>query len=81
MRATWRTTGSDEDGVAAVEYGLLLSLVAAVVLAAVTALGTGVADGFEDACDALAGAKGSNATPKGGGGGLLTAPGLQKSGC
>lgn len=63
------------------EYGLLLSLVAAVVIVAVTALGNSVTGGFSQACDAVAGVNGHNGTPSGGGGGIATAPGLQGVGC
>ena len=37
----------DERGATAVEYGLLVALIAAVIVAAVTTLGTGVKEAFE----------------------------------
>jgi len=39
-----------EDGASAVEYGLLLSLIAAVLVAAVFALGSMVEDGLGQTC-------------------------------
>jgi pilus assembly protein Flp/PilA len=49
----------DEEGAAAVEYGLLVALIAAVIVAAVATLGTRVKDSFTAVCNALAGGAGS----------------------
>ena len=68
-------------GAAAVEYALLLALLAGVVLTAVVALGGGVEASFERTCRALGGGSGHVATPAGGGGGLATAPGLARRRC
>jgi pilus assembly protein Flp/PilA len=70
-----------EVGAAAVEYGLLLGLIAAVVLASVVVLGDRVESSFERTCRALGGGSGHVATPSGGGGGLATAPGLARRRC
>ena len=51
----WR----DDDGAAAVEYGLLVALIAAVIVAVVATLGTRVKDGFTAVCNALTGGAGS----------------------
>ena len=73
---------SDDAGAAAVEYGLLLGLIASVVLTAVVALGGGVEDSFERTCRALGGGSGHVATtPAGRGKGLATAPGLARRRC
>lgn len=64
-------------GVASVEYGLLLSLVAGAVLVAVTNLGGAVSDGFETTCRALSQPP-KAAAPSGAAGGTGTAPGQAK---
>ena len=47
----------DKDkGATAVEYGLMVALIAAVIIIIVTALGTGIRGEFKAACDAIAGA-------------------------
>ena len=43
----------DEIGASAVEYGLLLALIAALILVAVTALGTNLRDIFQGLADLL----------------------------
>jgi pilus assembly protein Flp/PilA len=43
----------DESGASAVEYGLLVALIAVVVIGAVTALGTSVATKFNSAAAAI----------------------------
>jgi pilus assembly protein Flp/PilA len=43
----------DESGASAVEYGLLVSLIAVVIIGAVTALGTGLTNTFTTAAGKL----------------------------
>ena len=43
----------DEEGAAAVEYGLLVALIAAVIVAVVATLGTRVKDSFIAVCNVL----------------------------
>lgn len=45
---TLRTTMSSEKGATAVEYGLMVALIAAVIVVAVTALGTKLNTTFQD---------------------------------
>ena len=71
----------EDAGAAAVEYGLLLGLIASVVLSAVVALGGGVEDSFERTCRALGGGSAHAGTPAGGGKGIPKAPGLTKRRC
>ncbi|MCS6627558.1 Flp family type IVb pilin [Roseibacterium beibuensis] len=47
---------SDESGATAIEYGLIAALIAVVIIAAVTALGTNISTAFTDVSDAIAGA-------------------------
>jgi len=54
-----RLTKNDERGASAVEYGLLIAGIAALIVVAVFALGPIVRDAFETTCDVI----GSNATP------------------
>jgi pilus assembly protein Flp/PilA len=49
----------EEKGAAAVEYGLLVALIAAVIVAVVATLGTRVKDSFIAVCNALTGGAGS----------------------
>lgn len=51
----------DESGAAAVEYGLLVALIAVVILTAVTGLGTKISGKFTDAGTAIGG--GVTSTP------------------
>jgi pilus assembly protein Flp/PilA len=46
----------DESGASAVEYGLLVALIAVVIIAAVTSLGTNLQGTFNTAADAVSGA-------------------------
>lgn len=46
----------DEEGATAVEYGLMLALIAIVILAAVTILGTNVSTKFSQVGSAVGGA-------------------------
>ena len=43
----------DEEGATAVEYGLMVALIAAVIIGAVTALGTNVNKKFNDVASAV----------------------------
>jgi len=52
IRNFWK----DEAGASAVEYGLLVALIAAVIIAAVTTLGTSISGKFKEASDGIAGA-------------------------
>ena len=45
----------DEEGATAVEYGLMVALIAAVIVLAVTLLGTEIRTTFEDVCKAING--------------------------
>ena len=45
----------DETGASAVEYGLLVALIAVVIIAAVSALGTNVSTKLQAAADTIAG--------------------------
>jgi pilus assembly protein Flp/PilA len=42
-------------GATAVEYGLMVALIAAVIIVVVTALGGGLRDKFDDVCGAVTG--------------------------
>ncbi|MFM7059717.1 MAG: Flp family type IVb pilin [Actinomycetes bacterium] len=44
---------SAEDGATAVEYGLLVALIAAVIVAVVTLLGAGINNAFQTVVDAI----------------------------
>ncbi len=48
MTAFVKRLWNDEDGATAVEYGLMVALIAAVIIVAVTALGTGTRDTFNN---------------------------------
>jgi len=43
----------DESGASAVEYGLLVALIAVVIIGAVTALGTSISSKFQTAADSI----------------------------
>jgi pilus assembly protein Flp/PilA len=49
----------NDDGAAAVEYGLLVALIAAVIVVVVATLGTRVKEAFVTVCNALTGGDGS----------------------
>ncbi|MGP8049500.1 MAG: Flp family type IVb pilin [Desulfobaccales bacterium] len=49
----------DDSGAAAVEYGLLVALIAVVIIASVTALGTTLSGKFNTVSTAVGGAGGS----------------------
>lgn len=44
---------TDERGATAVEYGLMVALIAVVIIAAVTLLGTNLSDKFQRVADAI----------------------------
>lgn len=46
---------SDESGATAIEYGLIAALIAVVIIAAVTALGTTIRDKFDAVADGMNG--------------------------
>ena len=46
----------DEEGATAVEYGLMVALIAAVIIVTVTALGVSLTEVFSDVSDAVSGA-------------------------
>ena len=48
-----RTFIADEDGVTALEYGMIAALIAAVIVGAVTTIGTKVGAAFKKIADAL----------------------------
>ena len=48
-----RTTLRRDEGASAVEYGLLVAAIAAVIVVLVFALGTRVKAGFQTTCDAM----------------------------
>ncbi|MBN2139825.1 MAG: Flp family type IVb pilin [Desulfovibrionaceae bacterium] len=52
----------DEEGVTALEYGLIAALIAAFIVAAVTALGTNVRDTFNNIATAMSSAMGGGTT-------------------
>lgn len=49
---------SDESGATAIEYGLIAALIAVVIIAAVTALGTNISTQFQAVADAIGGGGG-----------------------
>ncbi len=48
-----RTFIADEDGVTALEYGMIAALIAAVIVGAVTTLGTTISGKFDDIVTAI----------------------------
>ncbi|MES2316957.1 MAG: Flp family type IVb pilin [Pseudomonadota bacterium] len=48
-----RTFIADEEGVTALEYGMIAALIAAVIVTAVTTLGEGVREAFTTIADAI----------------------------
>jgi pilus assembly protein Flp/PilA len=50
---TWLMTRRDEAGATAVEYGLLVALIAAVIIGTVLILGTEVNEAFQDVVDVM----------------------------
>lgn len=53
MLETLKRLWTGEEGQGMAEYGLILALVAVVVIAALTSLGTGVKDNFQKVADEL----------------------------
>jgi len=49
----------DEEGATAVEYALMVALIAVVIIAAVTLIGTGARDKFQEVADAIKNAGGT----------------------
>ena len=58
-----RLAKMDERGASAVEYGLLIAGIAALIVVAVFALGPMVRDAFESTCSAVAAGDNSTSTP------------------
>ena len=56
MNITERSTRRDETGASAVEYGLLVAAIAALIVAIVFALGGMVRNNFDTTCDTIGGA-------------------------
>ena len=54
------TSRRDEDGASAVEYGLLVAGIAALIVAVVFIFGNIISGAFDDTCDTIKG-KGTNA--------------------
>jgi pilus assembly protein Flp/PilA len=52
MVAAVKRFWNDESGATAVEYGLMVALIAVVIILAVTTLGTNLRDRFQDAATA-----------------------------
>jgi pilus assembly protein Flp/PilA len=46
---------NDESGATAVEYGIMVALIAVVIIGAVALIGTNLADTFDSTADAVAG--------------------------
>lgn len=55
MKAMIQKFFRDEEGATAVEYGLLVALIAVVIIGAVTALGTAIQGKFQTAADTIGG--------------------------
>lgn len=58
VRDFGRTIARREDGATAVEYGLMVALIAVVIIAVVTLLGTSLSDKFGDVNEAVSNAGG-----------------------
>jgi pilus assembly protein Flp/PilA len=56
MVAAMKRFWNDESGATAVEYGLMVALIAVVIIGAVTLLGTGLRDRFQQVDGAVRGA-------------------------
>lgn len=55
MLETLRTRFGREDGATAVEYGIMVALIAVVIIVAVTALGTNLSTMFQNTADCVDG--------------------------
>ena len=53
MLAIFSSILRDENGATAIEYGLIAALISVVIISAVTAIGTGLADTFSSVASAL----------------------------
>ena len=49
----WKTKARDDEGASAVEYGLLVAAIAAIIILVVFALGSYVKGAFKDTCTAF----------------------------
>lgn len=58
IRPTIKAVIRNERGATAVEYGLMVALIAAVIIGAVTALGTNASTKFQNVADAILNAGG-----------------------
>ena len=54
-----RTTLRRDEGASAVEYGLLVAAIAAVIVAVVFVLGTRIQGAFQDTCDQISSSAGN----------------------
>ena len=54
IRSALRLKGREE-GATAVEYGIMVAAIAAVIVAIVIVIGNQVSEGFQETCDALEG--------------------------
>lgn len=53
MTRIWRLRARRDDGASAVEYGLLVAAIAAIVATVVIAVGTLIRNALEDTCEGL----------------------------
>jgi len=53
IQARLNSLRSEDDGATAVEYGLMVALIAVVIIGAVTAIGVALNDSFTDVSDSL----------------------------
>jgi pilus assembly protein Flp/PilA len=60
-----RAARKDDEGASAVEYGLLVAAIAAIIILVVFALGTFVKGAFKDTCDAFANSNSVNSATGG----------------
>lgn len=54
MKLLYQTFLKDDEGASAIEYGLIIGLIAVILIAVLAALGGGLDDLFQDASDAVA---------------------------
>ena len=54
MRVPAHRVGSSEEGASSVEYAILVSLIAVVILAAIALLGTNLSSSFQHSCESVA---------------------------
>ena len=65
LLSTLRVRTRRDDGASAVEYGLLVALIAVIIAGTVAILGTTLSSKFTDTCTAVNGGACSQATPGG----------------